>query len=99
MIDTANKNSQDINLSLDILKWRSRRGMLELDLILIDFIDNNYDKLTKDQLMQYHELLEQADTDLYSWFIDGVAIPDENLHAIFKLIRDYRDFKHSRDIT
>lgn len=77
------------NLNLDILKWRSRRGMLELDLILIDFIDKNYEKLSKDQLLQYHNLLEQKDTDLYSWFIDNLPVPDKSIHEVFNLIKDY----------
>tara|TARA_R110000868_G_scaffold14120_5_gene65985 strand:+ start:10872 stop:11153 length:282 start_codon:yes stop_codon:yes gene_type:complete len=81
------------NLSLDILKWRSRRGMLELDLLLISFIDNNYELLSQEQLLEYYYLLEQEDTDIYSWFIEDVKVPDERLHAIFKLIKEYKSLK------
>jgi len=79
----------DKNLNLDILKWRSRRGMLELDLLLIDFIDKNYEKLDSNELLQYCNLLEENDTDLYSWFIDNVEVPNKELVGIINKIKKY----------
>ena len=51
----------------DILKrirWRSRRGVLENDLILTKFLDNYEKELTFDELNSYSELLELNDNDL-----------------------------------
>jgi len=76
-------------LNLDILKWRSRRGMLELDLLLIDFIDKNYEKLDSNQLLQYYNLLEENDTDLYSWFIEDVEVPKKELLEVIDMIKNY----------
>lgn len=85
----AKNNNTDKNLSLDILKWRSRRGMLELDLLLIDFIDKKYESLKQEELLQYFNLLEENDTDLYSWFIEDVAVPNKDLLSIINLIKEY----------
>ena len=46
--------------------WRSRRGMLELDLLLVPFTNEVLETLSpKDQVL-YEELLEQDDQDLLS---------------------------------
>ena len=49
--------------------WRSRRGMLELDLLLVPFTNEVLATLSpKDQVL-YEELLEQDDQDLLSWLM------------------------------
>ena len=49
--------------------WRSRRGMLELDLLLVPFTNEVLETLSpKDQVL-YEELLEQDDQDLLSWLM------------------------------
>ena len=40
------------------LLWASRRGMLELDLILTPFVENVYDTLSKDDQLRFEVLLE-----------------------------------------
>ena len=40
------------------LVWASRRGMLELDLILAPFVENVYDSLTEDDQLRFEVLLE-----------------------------------------
>ena len=43
------------------LVWASRRGMLELDLILAPFVENVYDSLTEDDQLRFEVLLECED--------------------------------------
>jgi antitoxin CptB len=49
---------------LDRIRWRCRRGLLELDLILQRFLDNRLAGLDAEQLRLFGELLEEADNDL-----------------------------------
>ncbi len=70
------------------LYWGSRRGMLELDLVLMPFLDNVYDTLPQEDKERYWQLLEQEDQDLFSWFIDRVEPEDPQLQRIVKIIRD-----------
>ena len=66
--------------------WASRRGMLELDLIMGRFA-NEFFKQTSDEEQQlYIELLECEDTDLFAWFM-GPREPDPEHAQIVNVIR------------
>jgi antitoxin CptB len=45
------------------LKWKCRRGLLELDLVLERFLQK--DPLSGREIMSMHELLELPDNDLW----------------------------------
>ncbi len=55
--------------------WASRRGMLELDLILVPFVESCFLEMTTDDQQNYIQLLESDDTDLFSWFL-GRQLPE-----------------------
>ena len=46
--------------------WHSRRGMLELDLLLVPFTRDVFDDLSSDEQLLYRGLLQQEDQDLYA---------------------------------
>jgi antitoxin CptB len=64
------------DLQFKRLRWRSRRGMLELDLLLIPFFEEVYLDLAEADQGAYELLLEQDDPDLLAWFSQK-AIPDD----------------------
>ena len=66
--------------------WRSRRGMLELDLLLIPFCEDRFRHLTEYQQQRYRNLLECEDQDLHSWLVKGVGPEDESFSEIIELI-------------
>jgi len=72
------------------LLWASRRGMLELDLILRPFIEDVYDTLTKDDQLRFEVLLECEDQELFMWFMRREIPVDLNMQRIVKIIRDSR---------
>ena len=47
------------------LKWKCRRGLLELDLVLERFLQGPAAQLTDEQLGHLGELLEQPDNELW----------------------------------
>jgi succinate dehydrogenase flavin-adding protein (antitoxin of CptAB toxin-antitoxin module) len=49
---------------IDRVRWRCRRGLLELDLILNGFLETRYAGLDADQRERFNELLEEDDNDL-----------------------------------
>ena len=55
--------------------WRSRRGMLELDILLVDFARSCYPYLTDSQRAAYGELLHVDDWVLLDW-LRGRAVPE-----------------------
>lgn len=70
------------------LFWASRRGMLELDLVLLPFLDNVYDTLDETDQRRYQQLLECEDQDLFSWFLRREDPDDPELQRIVQVIRD-----------
>jgi antitoxin CptB len=46
------------------LRWRSRRGLLENDLILTRFLDANEEAMSDDEVDAYTRLMELSDNDL-----------------------------------
>ena len=72
------------------LLWASRRGMLELDLILQPFTQNNYDSLEESDQLRYETLLECEDQDLFLWLMNREQATDPDTHRIVQIIRDSR---------
>ncbi len=68
------------------LYWHSRRGMLELDLILVPFLESQYDKLTAPQQADYKRLLTCEDQDMWNWFMGMAVPPDKELVQIVERI-------------
>ncbi len=69
------------------IKWSCRRGMLELDLILIPFFEQNFVNLPSVQKQAFINLLEQPDPDIFNWLM-GYTQPDEpELGEIITVIR------------
>lgn len=72
------------------LLWASRRGMLELDLILTPFVENVYDTLCEDDQLRFEILLECEDQTLFMWFMQRENPSDPNMERIINIIRDSR---------
>lgn len=73
-------------MDLHRLRWASRRGMLELDLILLPFVENVYSTISEADQALFDLLLDGEDQDLFNWFL-GKGVPeDENLQHIVKLV-------------
>ena len=71
------------------LCWRSRRGLLELDLLLVPFIEPMYENLSPEQRKAYASLLKREDTELLEWFGRKKLAEDESLRQLVTLILDH----------
>lgn len=69
------------------LRWAVRRGMLELDLILLPFLENVYPDLNEEEKALFEILLKCEDQDLFSWFLERVVPEDPALRRIVGIIR------------
>lgn len=70
------------------LFWHSRRGMLELDVLLIPFLKEAYRELPKEDQERYQQLLSCEDPDLFSWFMQKDIPDNPDLARIVKIILD-----------
>jgi antitoxin CptB len=69
--------------------WHSRRGMLELDLILVPFVENCYAELSEEDQSCYCRLLTCEDTDMFAWFLKRQRPDDPELAAMVERIIAY----------
>ncbi|KMQ75188.1 FAD assembly factor SdhE [Marinobacter subterrani] len=68
------------------LWWHSRRGMLELDNLLIPFVEEAYRDLNADDQARYKKLLSCEDNDMFEWFMQRSRPQDADLQRIVDLI-------------
>lgn len=76
----------DDNTEFNRLYWHSRRGMLELDVLLIPFLEEVYRTLPRDDQMLYEKLLTCEDTDIWQWFMQRGKPDDPGLQRIVGMI-------------
>ena len=70
-------------------KWASRRGLLELDLLLAPFVTEAFLELTVVLRQDYRELLFQDDQDLMEWIMGRSAITEDRFGPVIKEIRRF----------
>jgi antitoxin CptB len=63
-------------LEMRQLRWRCRRGLLELDLVLQRFLDQGYGELDARDCAIFKRLLETPDNTLLAW-LHGTETPDD----------------------
>ena len=73
-------------LELNRMRWRSRRGMLELDLLLQPFFDEVFMDLAYEVQLNFVKLLEQDDPDLLMWFSNKDVPEDQDLADLVQMI-------------
>lgn len=66
--------------------WHSRRGMLELDLILMPFVEKHYRQLSDEDKQRYVDLLASEDQDLFAWFMQHKVPEDPVLASTVQLV-------------
>ena len=77
MIDQAHLNR---------LFWHSRRGMRELDLLLVPFVQEVYDTLDPSDQLHYEAFLKLEDQDMFNLLMQQVEATEPDLARIIGLI-------------
>ena len=73
---------------LNRLFWQSRRGMLELDVLLVPFVKEVYPGLDEEDQRRYRKLLSCEDQDMFGWFMQREEPEDEDLRRMVRMILD-----------
>jgi antitoxin CptB len=81
----SNQSANDMGTRKS-LRWRCRRGMRELDLLLLGFIDGNC-ALNEKELEAFQRLLDYPDSTLLEWLVGQPAALDEDLAGVIGRIR------------
>ncbi len=68
------------------LRWQCRRGMLELDHLLLRFLDLGYSDLDPGRREEFAALLRQQDQDLSDWLMGRRDPEDTGIAALVRHI-------------
>ena len=66
--------ANDTEKEIERLRWQCRRGMLELDLLLNQFLETAYAGLTSQQRIDFVRMLGYQDQIIDDWLM-GQAVP------------------------
>lgn len=69
------------------LRWRCRRGMLELDILLNNFVEKDYVQLTSQQKTSFDQLLDYPDQLLFDLLLGYMPSSDPKITELVQKIR------------
>ncbi|MEA3242836.1 MAG: succinate dehydrogenase assembly factor 2 [Pseudomonadota bacterium] len=69
------------------MRWKCRRGMLELDLLLRDFLDSGYRDLDEAGQQLFDRMLDYPDAVLLEWLMGRIRPTDKDVAQIVDNIR------------
>jgi succinate dehydrogenase flavin-adding protein (antitoxin of CptAB toxin-antitoxin module) len=73
--------------SIERLKWRSRRGLLELDLVFERYWKRVGGEMAKEEAAALERLLALPDNDLLDLVMGRAETPDASLRAMVEILR------------
>ncbi len=72
---------------MERLRWRSRRGLLELDLLLERFLADHLGTMAPEEIRIYDALLRLADKDFLDLVMGDMSPPDKSWGTVLDKIR------------
>jgi antitoxin CptB len=79
--------SEDPATQLKQLRWRCRRGMRELDQLLLRWLDRRWEASSEADRAVFLRLLDSEDDRLWRWFLGHETAPDAALQSLVQRIR------------
>lgn len=69
------------------VRWLTRRGLLELDILFDQFMRRHYEQLTDAELAVFVRLLDLPDQDILAWINQTEAPSDPTFLPLLEKIR------------
>jgi len=69
------------------LRWQCRRGLKEVEVLLVPFLEQHFDALDVAEQLLFAELLTHHDMALFDWFLKRSEPEDANLGKIIDVIQ------------
>lgn len=68
------------------LEWRCRRGMRELDVVLMRYFEHEYDAAEQAEKQSFETLLSLQDPEILDLLTGRIVAEDEGLHHVIERI-------------
>ena len=75
------------------MEWRCRRGMLEMDLLFVDFVSRHLPSLSDVQIAALDKLLDLPDNQLWSLVSEGEEVSDLATTQVLTMLRGKQSSK------
>jgi len=69
------------------MEWRCRRGMLEMDLLFVDFVSRHLPSLSDVQIAALDNLLDLPDNELWNLVSEGQEVNDLAISQVLTMLR------------
>lgn len=69
------------------IEWQCRRGMRELDKLIMPFYQQYFDELSETEQATFVEMLNYTDPELFRWLMNQSPAPTQELQSLISLIR------------
>jgi len=83
--EQENQATEGLQPSIGRLRWRTRRGLRELDLMLQRYLSDHYPTASAADQKAFAELLEQNDADILDWLL-GRADPQPEMANVIAVL-------------
>jgi len=83
--DSENQAREGQQPSIGQLRWRTRRGLRELDLMLQRYLSEHYPTASAADQKAFVQLLEQSDADILDWLLGRAEPPPDIANVIATL--------------
>jgi antitoxin CptB len=74
------------DVELKRIRWRCRRGMRELDQLMLRYLDQRWQNAPTAERNVFLQLLDSEDDKLWAWFMGRETPEDAQLETIVNLI-------------
>jgi len=78
-----------VDQRLQRIRWRGRRGLLELDIVLTRFFDGKLEHLSAVEIAQLEEVLQLPDNDFLDMVMGRAECRDPRISPMIEMIRTY----------
>lgn len=83
----SKQDSKHTQLSRNQLYWRCRRGMLELDYLLQNYLNKHYESFTRTDSAVFQQLLDTPDALLLEYLMGRTVPVDPEVRDVIQKIR------------
>ena len=84
---TSQPTTDTNDASLRRMEWRCRRGMLEMDLLFVDFVSSYLPSLSDAQIIALDKLLDLPDNELWNLVSEGEEVGDLATAQVLTMLR------------
>ncbi len=75
-------------MTIGRLRWQCRRGMKELDALMLRFLEQHYAAAPDDEKQAFEDILAMPDPVLIGYFLKGEKPESEPVHRVVRRILD-----------